>query len=175
MDDDDADTPNAARMYDWYLGGAANFAVDREYAQRALDRFPHTARSAQANRSFLRRAVTWCVEQGIDQFLDLGSGIPTVGNVHAVARALDPAVRVVYVDHEPVAAAHGRDLLAGTAGVAFAEADLCDPAAVLASPQVRETLDFRRPVAILLIAVLHFIADDEDPACLLYTSDAADE
>jgi hypothetical protein len=169
------DVPNAARMYDYYLGGAANFAVDREFAQRALERFPHTAHSAQANRSFLRRAVRWCVQAGIDQFLDLGSGVPTVGNVHEVARELDPAARVVYVDVEPVAVSHARALLGDTTGVAVAHADLRDPVAVLGSPQVRENLDLTRPVAMLLVAVLHFVADADDPAAIVaaYTAAAA--
>lgn len=167
MVDDEVSVPNAARMYDWYLGGSQNFAVDRELGARVLERFPHAARCAQANRAFLRRAVRWCVEQGITQFLDLGAGIPTVGNVHEVARALAPDAAVVYVDNEAVAAAHARELLDATEGVAVAQVDLCEPDTVLASAAVQDTLDLTRPIAVLFVAVFHFVGDDADPVGLV--------
>lgn len=157
------DRPNAARMYDYYLGGAQNFALDREYADRALARFPHAARTARANRAFLARAVRYCLRSGIRQFLDLGSGIPTVGNVHEIAHPLAPESQVAYVDNEPVAVAHGRQLLAGVAGATVTHADLRHPERVLNADGVAGLLDLDRPVAVLLVAVLHFVADEDDP------------
>ncbi len=155
--------PNAARMYDYYLGGAQNLELDREYAERALRRFPHAARTAQANRDFLGRAVTFCLRSGIRQFLDLGSGIPTVGSVHEVAHSVDPDARVAYVDNEPVAVAHSHRLLEATPAVSSSHADLRDPARVLAAPGVRDLLDFDQPVAVLMVAVLHFVSDTDAP------------
>lgn len=157
------DQPNAARMYDYYLGGAQNFALDREYANRALARFPHTARTARANRAFLARAVRYCLQAGITQFLDLGSGIPTVGNVHEIAQPIEPTARVAYVDNEQIAVAHGRQLLADTAGATVTQADLLRPEQVLAADGVAGLLDFDQPVAILLVAVLHFVGDEAKP------------
>ncbi|WP_229795368.1 SAM-dependent methyltransferase, partial [Saccharothrix coeruleofusca] len=121
---------------------------------------PGMAGAARANRSFLRRAVRYLLAQGIDQFLDLGSGIPTVGNVHEIA---DQA-RVVYVDVEPVAVAHSTALLQGNPRALAVQADLRDPASVLEHPQVRELLDFERPIGVLMVAVLHFVQDADDPA-----------
>jgi hypothetical protein len=157
----DAARPNAARMYDYYLGGSSNFAVDRELAEQLLARIPQAREGARANRGFLARAVRYCREQGIRQFLDLGSGIPTVGNVHEVAQQDDPSVRVAYVDHEPVAVAHGTRMLRDnpTAGVALA--DLRDVDDVLTSPKVAGLLDFSEPVAVLAVAVLHFLPGQE--------------
>ena len=161
---------NSARMYDYLLGGAQNFAVDREAVHAALARFPHLARSAQANRAFLRRVVRYCLtELGITQFLDLGSGVPTVGNVHEVAHALDPTARLVYVDHEPVAVAVARRLLADTHTVAVLQADLTDPATVLASAEVADTLDLTAPVAVLVLSVLRFVPDTANPAGAIAT------
>ena len=163
MVDEELELANSARMYDYLLGGAQNFAADREAVHAALARFPSMARSAQANRAFLRRVVRYCYrELGIRQFLDLGSGVPTVGNVHEIAQALDPTGRVVYVDHEPVAVAHARRLLADTPGVEILQADLTDPAMVYASPEAA-ILDLTEPVAVLLLSVLHFVPEDRDP------------
>ena len=130
----DLDRPNAARMYDYYLGGSHNFAVDRELAGRVLEAWPDMPRAAQANRAFLRRAVRFLAERGVRQFLDIGSGIPTVGNVHEVAQAAAPDARVVYVDTDPVAVAHSRAILAGDAQTAVVQADGRDPAGLLVHP-----------------------------------------
>ncbi|WP_345368275.1 SAM-dependent methyltransferase, partial [Saccharopolyspora cebuensis] len=126
-----------------------------------------------ANRAFLRRAVRYCLEDGITQFLDLGSGIPTVGNVHEVALAADERARVVYVDNEPVAVAHTRRLLEGEPRAAMVHADLRDTEAVLGAPEVTELLDFDRPVALLLVAALHYVGADDDPDALLARYTAA--
>ncbi|GLZ51136.1 hypothetical protein Acsp07_07530 [Actinomycetospora sp. NBRC 106378] len=159
----DLDRPSAARVYDYYLGGSHNFAVDREMAQRAVADWPELPGIMRSNRAFLRRAVRWCGEQGIDQFLDVGSGIPTVGNVHEVARATDPAARVVYVDVDPVAVAHSLALLDGDPLTGVVQADLCDVEGVLGDPVTTELLDLDRPVALLVVALLHFVGDDRRP------------
>ncbi|MEJ3742970.1 SAM-dependent methyltransferase [Actinomycetes bacterium KLBMP 9797] len=163
----DLDRPNAARVYDYYLGGAHNFAVDRAMADQALADWPELPLIMRANRAFLRRAVRFLVDAGIHQFLDLGSGIPTVGNVHEVAHAADPSARIVYVDIDPVAVAHSRAILGADPRVAVLHADLRDPVAVL--DQVRDAgwLDLSRPVAVLLAAVLHFVPDSADPAGII--------
>jgi len=162
--DDEINRPNPARMYDYFLGGDQNFTADRAAAESVLDSYPDAALAAQANRTFLRRAVTALAQQGIDQFLDIGSGLPTVGNVHEVAWAVNPAARVVYVDHDPVAVRYSREILDedGTSGVAVIEADLRDPAAILGHADTRRLLDIRHPIALLLVAVLHFIIDDDE-------------
>ncbi|MEU4740053.1 SAM-dependent methyltransferase [Actinosynnema sp. NPDC023658] len=162
----DVERPNVARLYDYYLGGAHNFAVDREFADRSTSRIP-TAAMVQHSRAFLRRAVRLCVANGIRQFLDLGSGIPTAGNVHEVAQQADPACRVVYVDNEPATVAHSRTMLRDNAGAAIAEADVRDVAAVLGTPEVRALLDLSRPVAVLMVAILPYLTDDDRPAELV--------
>jgi hypothetical protein len=146
-------------MYDYLLGGHHNFAADRAAAEAASKHFPDLPLILRANRTFLRRAVTFVSEQGIDQFLDLGSGIPTVGNVHEVAQELNPAARVVYVDIDPVAVTHSAALLESNPQAAVVQADVRDPDVILAHPAVQDLLDLRRPVAILLVAVLHFLPD----------------
>lgn len=163
----DLNRPNAARMYDYYLGGAQNLRLDRDYAERALARFPHAARTAQANRQFLDRAVRFCLDSGIRQFLDLGSGIPTVGNVHEIAHQHSPHARIAYVDHEPVAVAHARRLLRTTPGVTVTQADLRAPQEVLAAEAVADLFDWQEPIAVLFVAVLHFVSDADDPAAIL--------
>lgn len=165
----DLTLPNAARMYDYYLGGSANLAVDRAAADRAITMIPQIVDGSRANRAFLRRAVRFCLDQGVRQFLDLGSGIPTAGHVHEIAHEVDPASRIVYVDMEPVAVAHTRRLLAGTPNVAVTQADLRAPDDVFATPEVAGMLDFSRPVAVLLIAVLHFVSDADRPRDLVAT------
>ncbi|HJP79088.1 MAG TPA: SAM-dependent methyltransferase [Pseudonocardiaceae bacterium] len=160
----DVDRPNAARMYDYFLDGNTNLAVDRAAAEEALKVSPWARTYARANRAFLGRAVRYLTRQGIDQFLDLGSGIPTVGNVHEVAHQQNPAARVAYVDIEPVAVAHARRLLADFDNVSITQADIRDPATVLAEPGIAELLDFTRPVAILAVAILPFVIDDEEAA-----------
>lgn len=156
----DFERANAARIYDYFLGGAHNFAVDRQQAAAILAGTPDMARVCRVNRAFLGRAVRWCVQSGIDQFLDLGSGVPTVGNVHEVAHRLDPGVRVAYVDFEPVAVAHAREISAELPTVSVTAADLREPEAVLQAPGVAGLLDFSRPVALLAVAVLHFVPDE---------------
>ncbi|MCW2871048.1 SAM-dependent methyltransferase [Actinacidiphila oryziradicis] len=158
---------SVARIYDAMLGGGHNFAIDREAlaAFTAID--PQVRSLARANRAFLGRAVHFLAAHGVRQFLDLGSGIPTQGNVHEVAQAAAPGSRVVYVDNDPVAVAHSSSLLADTPLAAIVNADIRDPEEVLRSPQVRELLDFDQPIAVLMITILHFITDDEDPAALV--------
>jgi hypothetical protein len=163
----DLDRPNAARMYDYYLGGSHNFAVDRELAAKVLEAWPDMPRAAQANRAFLRRAVRFLAGQGIRQFLDIGSGIPTVGNVHEVAQAAAPGAKVVYVDTDPVAVAHSRAILAGDELTAVVEADGRQPEALLAQPGVTGLLDLTEPVGLLLVALLHFVRDEQDPHDIL--------
>lgn len=157
--------PNSARMYDYYLGGSANFAVDREAAEAGLRAMPHARDYALANRAFLGRAVRYLLGQGIDQFLDLGSGIPTVGNVHEIAHSYAPGARVAYVDHEPVAVAHARAVLDGQDAATMDEADIRRPEEVLNAPGVSR-LDFSRPVAVLAVAILPFTPDQQEAAAL---------
>jgi hypothetical protein len=154
-------------VYDYLLGGAHNFQADRELAGQILELAPEAAEAAQANRAFLRRAVTFLVESGVRQFLDLGSGIPTRGNVHEIALRDAPDSHVVYVDIDPVAVAHGRQLLRELPYCETVAGDLRDPARVLAEPVVRELVDLGRPVAVLLVAVLHFVTDEHDPAGII--------
>ncbi len=165
--DVDVDRPNPARMYDYYLGGFHNFAADRELAEQAIGAWPQVPTIARVNRDFLRRAVTYLVGQGVDQFLDIGSGVPTVGNVHEVAQGLAPKSRVVYVDIEPVAVTHSRQILAGNPRAVAVRGDLRQPQAILDHPEVRGLLDFSRPVGLLLVAVLPFIAGQELPQRVL--------
>ncbi|GAA0246483.1 SAM-dependent methyltransferase [Cryptosporangium japonicum] len=161
------DQPSAARMYDYFLGGAHNFSVDRQAAARILTIYPHASSAAQANRAFLRRAVAELLALGVRQFIDLGSGIPTAGNVHEVVDATAPGARVLYVDNDPVAVAYSESILAGRTDVGVLQADVRDPAAILDAPLTRRLIDPALPVAVLAVAVLHFVADDEDPAGIL--------
>lgn len=161
----DPDQPSAARMYDYYLGGSHNFASDRELAQRALALFPDGQAIAQANRAFLHRGVRYLVDQGIRQFLDLGSGIPTAGNVHEIAAD----ARVVYVDLDPVAVAHSEAILAEVDRAGIVQTDIRRPADVLDAPVTRELLDFSEPIGLLMVAVLHFIGTDEEAAGIVAT------
>ncbi len=164
VDQPDVTRPNAARMYDYMLGGSANFAVDREAADAMMAAGATTTAPARLNRAFLRRAVRFMVEQGVEQFLDLGSGIPTAGNVHEIAQSASPGARVVYVDNEPVAVHHARELLAGNDDAAMINADLRDVDAVLGHAQTRRLIDFARPVGLLMVAIFHFIPDTDRPA-----------
>jgi hypothetical protein len=162
-EDIDLDRPNAARVYDYLLGGMANFAKDREFAGRLLQIAPDAETIARLNRAFLRRAVKYCLDNGIRQFLDIGSGIPTIGNVHEVAHRVDPSARVVYVDIEPVAVAHTELMLADEENAAVVQGDLLEPEKVLSSDPVRRLLNLDEPVAVLMVAVLHFLDDDRKP------------
>jgi predicted O-methyltransferase YrrM len=159
----DLDKPNAARVYDYYLGGSHNFAVDREMARKAMALWPELPLIMRANRAFLRRAVQYVAEQGVTRFLDIGSGIPTFGAVHEIAREITSDARVVYVDRDPVAVAHSRLLLKDDPLSEVVEADLRDPADLLARPAVAALLEAGEPIAVLLVAVLHFVSDAEEP------------
>ena len=159
----DIERPSPARIYDYHLGGAHNFAVDRQAAEQIAAIMPELPLIMRANRAFLFRAVRFLIDAGIRQFLDLGSGIPTVGNVHEIAQKAVPGARVVYVDMDPVAVAHSQALLAGNDNAAAVQADLRDVPLVLAAPQVRRLIDFSQPVGVLMVAVLHFVPDRDDP------------
>ena len=160
----DPAVPNVARIYDFLLQGKDNYAADREAARRLLEAVPGAARAAQGNRRFLGRAVWFLVrDAGIRQFLDIGTGLPTLGNVHEVAHAADPLSHVVYVDNDPVVVTHANALLADSLRVTAVQADLRDPDRLLSLPAVRAVIDFAQPMAVLMVAVLHFVEDREDP------------
>jgi S-adenosyl methyltransferase len=163
----DATRPNAARMYDYFLGGTHNLVIDRECADKTIAIMPGIVATARANRAFLQRAVQYCLSTGLRQFLDLGSGIPTAGHVHQIAHAADPTVRVAYVDVEPVAVAQTTRLLADAPTATATKADIADPAAVLTAPGVTELLDFSLPIVVIACAVLHFVPDELNPAAIL--------
>jgi len=161
------DQPSMARVYDYLLGGSHNSAADRHVAGQMLEAMPDVADAVRGNRAFLRRAVRFLVNAGVRQFLDLGAGIPTAGNVHEIAQGLAPDARVVYVDVDPVAVAHSRVLLAGNDGAAAVQADVQEPDRIFASSQVGRLLDLEAPVGILMVAILHAIPDSDDPAGLI--------
>jgi S-adenosyl methyltransferase len=160
----DVNEPSPARMHDYYLGGWHHFPADRWAAEQALQVSPELPAVARANRSFLHRAVRHLVAAGVGQFLDLGSGIPTAGCTHEVAGQHDPQARVVYVDVDPVAVAHGQALLGHLATADIVRADLRDVPLVLAAPAVRQLIDVSRPVGVLMISVLQWLSDSDDPA-----------
>ena len=159
----DPATPNVARVYDYMLGGKENYAADRELAGRLLAAFPQSPWIARQNREFVRRAVGCCARHGARQFLDVGSGLPTMDNVHEVAQRAAPDAAVVYVDNDEVALAHATALLATSPRVAAVWGDVRDPAKILARARASGLVDPSRPLVILLTALLHFITDDEDP------------
>jgi S-adenosyl methyltransferase len=160
----DAPVPNAARIYNFFLGGKDNFAIDREAAQKMLAVLPGTVDACLDSRAFLQRAVRFLArEAGIRQFLDIGAGLPTMGNVHEVAQEIAPDARVAYVDYDPVVLSHARALLATNPNVIVVEGDLRLPEPILAGASLRELIDFSRPVALLLVGVLHFVSDRERP------------
>ena len=163
----DFDRPSSARVYDFLLGGTSHGAVDRELGREMIEAVPLVVEIARENRSFLRRVVTFLARAGVDQFLDLGSGIPTMGNTHEIARRVLPHARVAYVDIDPVAVAHGELLLGECPGVSVSRADLRDPEQVLATPAVTDVIDPTRPVAVLLCSVLQHVADADDPAAVV--------
>ncbi|MEU8247460.1 SAM-dependent methyltransferase [Nonomuraea sp. NPDC048916] len=164
----DPSTPNVARLYDYFLGGKDHFPADREAAEQILRVAPEVRAAARANRAFLERAVHELAAAGVTQFLDLGTGLPTRRSVHEMAREVAPGARVVYVDRDPVVLVHGRAMLAGE-GTAVVYGDVCKPGEILRSPEVLRTIDFGRPVAILLLAVMHFVSDADDPGRILAT------
>jgi hypothetical protein len=161
--------PNVARVYDVLLGGKDNFAADRHAAAKLLEAVPSAAVAARENRAFLGRAVRFLAEEaGICQFLDLGTGLPTAGSVHEIAQAEDPRqVRVVYADYDPVVVRHADALLGGSLTATVVRADLREPWDLLARPSVRSLINLAQPVAILLVAALHFVEDHEDPRAIV--------
>jgi O-methyltransferase involved in polyketide biosynthesis len=162
----DTTVPSAARRYDYWLGGKDNYAVDRASADTIATHFPTIRTAALENRRFLQRVVTHLTQAGIDQFLDIGTGLPTSPNVHNIAQAINPGVRVVYVDHDPMVVSHARALMTNPTdptAVAYVQADLRESHRILTHPDLFRTLDLNRPVALLLIAVLHFLDDDDAP------------
>ena len=163
----DPTQPSPARVYDFLLGGVSNFAPDRVAAEMMKSMAPELVDAAFANRGFHQRAAKWIAEQGVRQFIDLGSGLPTVGNTHEVVRKVHPGARVVYVDNDPMVLAYGSHLLAGDDLAAVVLADLRDPDAVLTHEAVGRLIDFTEPVAVLMTAVLHFVSDSDDPAALV--------
>jgi hypothetical protein len=168
----DPSKPHPARVYDYLLGGKDNFAADRETAKKALAALPSLRTGSRENRAFLGRAVRYlAAEEGIAQFLDLGSGLPTVGNVHEVAQDVNPAARVVYVDNDPIVLTHARALLTSKlAGkCAYIRADVRNPEVILSHPATRETLDFGSPVGLIMAAILPFITDEDEPAKIVKT------
>jgi SAM-dependent methyltransferase len=159
----DTKRANVARVYDYWLGGSHNFLVDQDLGRAIVAVEPNARAGARANRAFLGRAVRFLAGAGISQFLDIGSGIPTQGNVHEVAQEASPGARVAYVDVDPVAIAHSKAILAGNQHAAVIDADLRDPQRILADPTVRRLIDTGQPAGLLLVMVLHFIADADDP------------
>lgn len=157
----DPSTPSPARMYDYYLGGKNHFPADREAAEQAMSLVPQARDVAWANRRFLVRAVRAMAQAGIKQYIDLGTGYPTSPNVHEIARETAPDARVVYVDNDRVVSRHSMALLAQEPGVIAVEADIRDPQSILTDPEVTELIDFRRPVGVLAVAVLHFVTDEQ--------------
>lgn len=159
----DPTVPSIARAYNAFLGGKDNFAVDRELVRGTVEVLPDGPAGARANRAFLRRVVRYLVQEvGLRQFIDFGSGLPSQGNVHEVAREIDPGVRVVYVDIDPMVLAHARALLAG-GNTTVITADIRQPDAILEHPDLRELIDFDQPIGLLMFAILHHINDQEDP------------
>jgi hypothetical protein len=156
----DLEKPSSARAYDYVLGGNHNFAVDREFVRQVQAVYPESKFFALQNRAYLRRVVLHLMEQGVHQFLDLGSGIPTVGNVHEIAQESDPSARVVYVDIEHVAVAHSQLILEDNPNAVMVHADITKPGLVLNDPATREMLDFNQPIAILAITIGHYVRED---------------
>ena len=163
------DKPSAARMYDYLLGGSHNFAVDRQLLEKITAIQPDAKRMAIMNRAFMRRAVLFLLEKGIRQFLDLGSGIPTVGNVHEIAQGVDPSSRVVYVDNEHVAVAHGQLLLEENENTIIVQADITKPGLILTDKDTQRLIDFDQPVGLLAVTIGHYILDDQDPVGIFAT------
>lgn len=163
----DTSIPNPARVYDYWLGGAHNFAVDRELGNKIKKIMPGIRDAARLNRAFLRRAVLFMVDSGIDQFLDIGSGIPTVGNVHEIAQRANPRCRVVYVDRERVAVSHAHLMLEGNDHATVIRADLREVDQIFDRPETTRLLDFDRPIGLLMLLLLHFVPDSWNPAGIL--------
>jgi hypothetical protein len=168
----DTSRPHPARTYDYFLGGKNNFAADREVADKVLAGWPTIRIGVRENRKFLARVVRYLAgEVGIRQFLDIGTGLPTADNVHEVAQAVAPSARVVYADNDPLVLAHARALLTSSpqGRTAYIHADLRDPLSIINDPVTRDVLDFTQPIALMLIAILHMIPDEEQPADIVAT------
>jgi hypothetical protein len=168
----DGSQPHAARVYDYFLGGTNNFAADREAAAEVLRNSPSVRTAARENRAFLGRAVRYlAAEAGIRQFLDIGAGLPATASVHSVAQAIEPSTRVVYADNDPLVLAHAQALLASApeSHTAYIRADMRDPAAILSDPVTRDVLDFGQPIGLIVVAILHFIEDADNPGEILAT------
>lgn len=165
----DTNVPSMARVYDYILGGAHNFAADRAVGSQIENLVPGLPSVARLNRRFLGRAVNFLMDQGVRQFLDIGSGIPTVMNVHQVAQGRDPDARIVYVDKDPVAVAHSELMLLDNENAAIVHADMRDPDAVLASPEVERLLRLDEPIGLLMLLMLHWVPDEDDPGKLVAT------
>jgi hypothetical protein len=166
----DTSAPHPARVYDYWLGGKDNFEADRQAAQAAMEIFPYTVQSARACRRYLARVVRFlAAEQGIRQFLDIGTGLPSADNVHEVAQAAAPDSRIVYVDNDPIVLVHARALLTSSSegSTSYIDADLRDSGRIL--DEAQRSLDFSQPVAVMLMAILHFIPDAADPARIIRT------
>jgi S-adenosyl methyltransferase len=168
----DTTKAHPARVYDYFLGGKDHFAVDRETAHKLLEFLPTARTMARENRAFMGRAVRFLAAvAGVRQFLDIGTGLPSANNVHQVAQSVAPESRVVYVDNDPIVLAHARALLTSSeeGKTAYIQADLRDPEAILANSVTQQTLDFNKPIALMLVAVLHFIPDSDAPAPIVST------
>jgi hypothetical protein len=173
----DTSRPHPARVYDALIGGTNNFAVDRETVERVLQRSPNARIAPRENRAFLGRAVRFLTaEAGLRQFLDIGAGLPTANSVHEVAQAIEPSSRIVYVDNDPLVLVHARALLASapratepTGRTAYIQADARDPEAILTAPATVELLDFSQPVGLLLVGLLHLLADADKPTEIVAT------
>jgi hypothetical protein len=170
--DIDIHTPSPARMYDYYLGGSHNFAADREAAEQAITALPNLRTIARTNRAFLGAAVRHLLDCGVRQFLDVGSGIPTVGNVHDIAQQATPQGRVVYVDTDPVAVAHSVAILRDNPHATAIRADLRHPQAILSHHAVRTLLDLRQPVGLLMVSMLQFVPDEDAYPAVAHLVDA---
>jgi S-adenosyl methyltransferase len=163
----DTSVPTAARIYDYMLRGRNYFEADERACQRLLTAVPYARDIAAANRGFHQRAAKWIAEQGVRQFVDIGSGLPTVGNTHEVVEMVTPDARVVYVDRDPMVALHSRAIIAGKELVSVICADLREPESILEHPDLRNVIDFGQPVGLLTTAVFHFVSDTSDPWTLL--------
>jgi SAM-dependent methyltransferase len=167
----DTTRAHSARMYDYYLGGKDHYPVDRDTAETAMRSWPSVRTAVRENRLFLGRAVRHLATHGIHQFLDIGTGLPSAGNVHEVAQAATPESRVVYVDNDPIVLAHANALLTGVpeGRTAYIHADLREPQKIIDDPACRDVLDFDQPIALILVAILHFLVDGDDPPALVRT------
>src|SRR5580693_9559882 len=162
------DIPSAARIYDYLLGGKDNYPADRAVAESMIAQLPNVRLAVRWNRAFLRRVVRYLIlEAGVRQIIDIGAGLPTAGNTHEVALEACPQARVVYVDHDPIVLAHARSMLHGVPGTAVIGRDLLEPDSILADRSLRELIDFNEPVALLFLSILHFVADEADPAGII--------